>query len=116
WPFRRYDVSFELPCLSNQLTLVIQLTGLCPFMKETSEEWLRPLHIHRTKDRLKGAEERERKFRESDPDLEALLPSKEETDHLVNVYLDQFEQVHRILHIPSFRRDYAKFWLPGETR
>src|SRR5690606_32991772 len=50
WPFRRYDVSFELPCLSNQLTLVIQLTGLCPFMKETSEEWLRPLHIHRTKD------------------------------------------------------------------
>ncbi|KAL2116481.1 hypothetical protein VTJ04DRAFT_8649 [Mycothermus thermophilus] len=93
-----------------------ELTGLCPFMKETSEEWLRPLHIHRTKDRLKGAEERERKFRESDPDLEALLPSKEETDHLVNVYLDQFEQVHRILHIPSFRRDYAKFWLPGETR
>ncbi|KAK4102004.1 hypothetical protein N658DRAFT_515694 [Parathielavia hyrcaniae] len=87
-----------------------ELSGLCPFMKETSEEWLRPLHIHRTKDRLKGAEERERKFREPDPALEALLPSKEETDSLVNIYLDQFEQVHRIVHIPSFRRDYAKFW------
>jgi uncharacterized membrane protein YgcG len=85
-------------------------------MKETSEEWLRPLHIHRTKDRRKGAEERERKFREPDLALEALLPSKEETDSLVNIYLDQFEQVHRIVHIPSFRRDYAKFWLPSETR
>ncbi|KAL2157752.1 hypothetical protein VTH06DRAFT_5020 [Thermothelomyces fergusii] len=93
-----------------------ELTGLCPFMKETSEEWLRPLHIHRNKDRRKDAEERERKFRAADPALEALLPSKEETDHLVNIYLNQFEQVHRIVHIPSFRRDYAKFWLPSETR
>ena len=93
-----------------------QLTGLCPFMKETSEEWLRPLHIHSTKDRRKGAEERERRFREPDLALEALLPSKEETDNLVSIYLNQFEQVHRIVHIPSFRRDYAKFWLPTETR
>ncbi|EAQ86867.1 hypothetical protein CHGG_08120 [Chaetomium globosum CBS 148.51] len=93
-----------------------ELTGLCPFMKETSEEWLRPLHIHRTKDRRKGAEERERKFREPDLSLESLLPPKEETDSLVNIYLDQFEQVHRIVHIPAFRRDYAKFWLPSETR
>ncbi|KAK4140803.1 uncharacterized protein C8A04DRAFT_31674 [Dichotomopilus funicola] len=93
-----------------------ELTGLCPFMKETSEEWLRPLHIHRTKDRRKGAEDRERRFREPDLSLESLLPPKEETDHLVKIYLDQFEQVHRIVHIPSFRRDYAKFWLPSETR
>ncbi|KAK3903876.1 multidrug resistance regulator 1 [Staphylotrichum tortipilum] len=93
-----------------------ELTGLCPFMKETSEEWLRPLHIHRTKDRRKGAEDRERRFREPDLALESLLPSKEETDNLVNIYLDQFEQVHRIVHIPSFRRDYAKFWLPSEPR
>ncbi|KAK3304098.1 uncharacterized protein B0T15DRAFT_230268 [Chaetomium strumarium] len=93
-----------------------ELTGLCPFMKETSEEWLRPLFIHKPKDRLRGAEERERKFRAPDPTLESLLPPQEETDTLVNIYLDQFEQVHRIVHIPSFRRDYAKFWLPGETR
>ncbi|KAL2145213.1 hypothetical protein VTI28DRAFT_7722 [Corynascus sepedonium] len=93
-----------------------ELTGLCPFMKETSKEWLRPLHIHRNKDRHKDAEVRERKFREPDPALESLLPSKEETDNLVTIYLNQFEQVHRIVHIPSFRRDYAKFWLPSETR
>ena len=95
---------------------VAQLTGLCPFMKETSKEWLRPLHIHQTKDRHKDAELRDRKFREPDLALESLLPSREETDNLVNIYLDQFEQVHRIVHIPSFRRDYAKFWLPSEPR
>lgn len=93
-----------------------QLTGLTPFMKETSEEWLRPLNINRNKDRRKDAQEREKRFREPDSELEALLPSKEQTDHFVSVYLDQFEQVHRIVHIPTFRRDYAKFWDPSETR
>ncbi|KAK0662550.1 hypothetical protein QBC41DRAFT_235018, partial [Cercophora samala] len=93
-----------------------ELTGLCPFMKETSEEWLRPHQISRHKDRHKRAEDRDRKFREPDLALEALLPSKEDADHMVSIYLDQFEQIHRIVHIPSFRRDYAKFWDPNETR
>ena len=94
-----------------------QLTGLCPFMKETSDEWLRPLHIQTNKkDRHKRAEEREIKFHQPDLELEALLPSQEKTDSLVSIYLDQFEQIHRIVHIPSFRREYAKFWDPNETR
>lgn len=86
-------------------------------MKETAEEWLRPLHIHANrKDRTRDKAERERKFQMPDLELEALLPSKEETDTLVSVYLDQFEQVHRIVHVPSFKREYAKFWEPGQTR
>jgi len=86
-------------------------------MKETAEEWLRPLHIHSNKkDRTKDKAEREKKFQMPDLELEALLPPKEETDMLVSVYLDQFEQVHRIVHVPSFRREYAKFWGPGQTR
>lgn len=94
-----------------------ELGGLCPFMKETSEEWLRPLHIHHdNKDRQKRAEDREKKFHEPDLTLEALLPSREETDSLVSIYLDQFEQIHRIVHIPTFRREYSKFWNPAETR
>ncbi|KAK5662875.1 hypothetical protein OQA88_6286 [Cercophora sp. LCS_1] len=94
-----------------------ELGGLWPFMKETSEEWLRPLHIqHDKKDRQKRAEEREKKFREPDANLEALLPSREETDALVTTYLDQFEQIHRIVHIPSFRKEYANFWDSAEPR
>lgn len=94
-----------------------QLTGLSPFMKETAEEWLKPLHVAaRTKDKSGRKAELQAKYLSADHKLEALLPSKMETDILVAVYLDQFEQLHRIIHIPSFRREYAKFWVPTELR
>ncbi|KAK3683976.1 fungal-specific transcription factor domain-containing protein [Podospora appendiculata] len=100
----------------NAFLAFSELTGLCPFMQETSAEWLRPLHIHNNKDRSKLADQRQARFEEPDPVLESLLPSREETDSLVSIYLDQFEQVHRIVHVPSFRREYAKFWDPAEKR
>lgn len=93
-----------------------ELAGLCHFMKETSEEFFRPFTIPNTKDRRQRAEEREIKFHAPEPSLESLLPSKEKTDSLVSIYLDQFEQIHRIVHIPTFRRDYDKFWDPAHTR
>ncbi len=94
-----------------------ELTGLCPFMKETAEEWLRPLYVHhhQSKDRLKRRLEREARFSQPDAELESLLPERAEMDVLINIYLDQFEQVHRIVHIPSFRRDYAAFCTPGQV-
>ncbi len=86
-------------------------------MKETAEEWLKPHHhMHHAKDRIKGKREREEGFAMPNLQLEALLPSKEETDSLVAVYLDQFEQIHRIVHVPSFRQEYAKFWDPAVPR
>lgn len=99
----------------NNRTSFRDLVGIDPFMRQTAEEWLRPLNIQR-KDRKKRAEEREKQFRESDPELEALLPSKDETDALVAVYLEQFEQVHRIVHIPTFKKEYETFWDPAETK
>lgn len=89
------------------------------FMRETGEEWLRPLLSASStinKDRSLDKRKRDEKFLMPDAELEALLPSKEETDAGVSLYLEQFEQVHRIVHIPSFRREYAKFWDPKETR
>ncbi|KAG6360430.1 hypothetical protein INS49_011490 [Diaporthe citri] len=94
-----------------------QLTGLSPFMKETAEEWLKPLHVAaRTKDRDQRKVAREAKFKAADLELEQLLPSKMETDMLTSLYLDQFEQLHRVVHIPSFRRQYERFWIPTEVR
>ncbi|EAA27628.3 hypothetical protein GE21DRAFT_2839 [Neurospora crassa] len=93
-----------------------ELAGLCHFMKETSEEFFRPFTIPNTKDRQQRTEEREIRFHQADESLESLLPSKERTDSLVTIYLDQFEQIHRIVHIPTFRRDYDKFWDPAQTR
>lgn len=93
-----------------------ELTGLSPFMKETADELLRSVKLHSRKDRKRRTEIRERLALEPDPYLESLLPTKEESDALVTVYLDTFEQLHRIVHIPTFRREYAKYWDPPETR
>ena len=97
----------------NASMAFVELNGLCPFMKETADEWLRPVMSKDRKDRKRRREERDHLFAQPDPELEAMLPSRETADALVSVYLDQFEQVHRIVHIPTFKREYAQFWEPG---
>jgi hypothetical protein len=97
----------------NASMAFVELTGLCPFMRETADEWLRPVILHDRKDRKRRQEERDTLFEQQDLDLEALLPTKEEADALISVYLDQFEQIHRIVHVPTFRKEYAEFWNPG---
>lgn len=39
-----------------------------------------------------------------------VLPSRELADELVDAYLRTVETVYRVLHIPSFRRDYEDLW------
>ncbi|KAL3952520.1 hypothetical protein ACCO45_012463 [Purpureocillium lilacinum] len=46
----------------------------------------------------------------------AELPAKEVADELIDCYLRTSERVYRVVHIPSFRRDYDGLWTPGETR
>ncbi|KAI1268841.1 hypothetical protein F5Y18DRAFT_169298 [Xylariaceae sp. FL1019] len=47
-------------------------------------------------------------------------PSREVSDHMVAIYFQCFESVHRILHEPTFMKDYHEFWegpdkfAPGE--
>ncbi|KAL7799754.1 hypothetical protein V8C37DRAFT_365349 [Trichoderma ceciliae] len=100
----------------NASMAFVELTGLCPFMRETADEWLRPVILHDRKDRKRRQEERETVFEQSDPDLEALLPMKDEADALISVYLEQFEQIHRIVHVPTFRKEYTDFWKPGSKQ
>ncbi|KAK6211196.1 fungal specific transcription factor [Colletotrichum tabaci] len=38
------------------------------------------------------------------------MPSRELADALVDIYLRTFESVHRIVHIPTFRADYERYW------
>lgn len=38
------------------------------------------------------------------------LPSKEVCDTLLDCYLGSFERVYRVLHVPSFKKDYEAFW------
>ena len=39
-----------------------------------------------------------------------LVPQRETSDQLVQLYLRTFESVHRVLHIPSFQQEYNEYW------
>ncbi|KAJ1325173.1 proline utilization trans-activator [Microdochium nivale] len=99
----------------NSWDSIIELNGLQKFMRATADQWLRPLNIQK-KDRNKRRDDRVKRFTEPDLDLETLLPSKDETDSLIAIYLDQFEQIYRIVHVPTFKKQYASFWDPARTR
>ncbi|KAK0120177.1 hypothetical protein ONS95_011583 [Cadophora gregata] len=45
------------------------------------------------------------------PPVIAGLPSKDVSDELIDCYLNTSENLYRILHVPSFRRDYEAFWI-----
>jgi hypothetical protein len=38
------------------------------------------------------------------------VPPKQLADQLVEAYLRTYESIHRVLHIPSFRLEYARYW------
>lgn len=42
--------------------------------------------------------------------LRDFIPPKETADRLVQLYLRTFESVLRVLHVPTFQRDYAQYW------
>ncbi|KAE8452705.1 hypothetical protein EG329_013964 [Mollisiaceae sp. DMI_Dod_QoI] len=43
----------------------------------------------------------------------AILPTKDVADELVECYIRTTETIYRILHIPTFRRDYEALWESG---
>lgn len=45
-----------------------------------------------------------------DPDLLGLLPPRATADRLWRTYIDNFESYYRILHVPTFEREYRDFW------
>jgi len=95
-----------------------QIPQLYPFITETVDEWLKPAGVNpkRSKSAL-GAAKRATTYRREDVSpLEALLPPKDDTDALVTLYLDHFEYLHRIVHIPTFQREYASSWTAQHRR
>ncbi|OGE56308.1 hypothetical protein PENARI_c003G02725 [Penicillium arizonense] len=43
------------------------------------------------------------------------LPTRDVCDTLVDCYLRTVERIYRVVHIPTFRKEYAKIW-PSETQ
>ena len=53
----------------------------------------------------------------NDRTLASLLPQRKVVDQLVQIYMDNFETTHRILHVPSFWEEYDHLWIvPQEAR
>jgi hypothetical protein len=44
------------------------------------------------------------------PNFKDYVPPRELSDKLVNLYLRTFESTYRILHIPTFQKEYAEYW------
>ncbi|KAI1489842.1 hypothetical protein F5X96DRAFT_670272 [Biscogniauxia mediterranea] len=55
------------------------------------------------------------RLQEPMPHLVETLPAKTICDQAVDCYLRTFEPIFRILHVPSFKRDYEEYWLHPEV-
>jgi hypothetical protein len=93
-----------------------QIPQLFPFIKETADGYLKPLGVHLKKKKPGRNVWKINALSQEESPLESLLPPKDDTDLLVSFYLNHFEQLHRFVHVPTFKREYAKFWVPGRTR
>lgn len=83
--------------------MVIQHPGLAQFQREIKGE--------------KVKAEVEFFQQKSGEDLLHLVPSKEVTDSLVEIYIECFESTYRVLHLPSWLEEYLRFWeYPHEAR
>lgn len=56
------------------------------------------------------SQEHQRAFRDQAFKLDEMVPSRTIADRLLQLYLDTFETTHRILHVPSFLKQYADYW------
>jgi hypothetical protein len=56
------------------------------------------------------SQEHQRAFREQAFKLDVMVPSRTVADRLLQLYLDTFETTFRILHVPSFLKQYADYW------
>ncbi|KAK0650412.1 Transcription factor lepE [Lasiodiplodia hormozganensis] len=102
---------------SNITSVVItHFPGLRSFMQATFKQY--PA-LMQGRPEIKAIRERWKKHKLlSTPtvDLEALLPPKDNVDHLVRHYFDTLETTHRILHVPNFWDEYAHFWTEPSRR
>ncbi|THW56006.1 hypothetical protein D6D25_03263 [Aureobasidium pullulans] len=87
----------------------VEIPELYPFISASVEVWLKPAGVHLKKYNVTSPPE-------NLSSLDLLLPSQDDTDILVKFYLDHCELLHRVIHVPTFAREYAKLWVPNERR
>ncbi|THC93032.1 hypothetical protein EYZ11_007486 [Aspergillus tanneri] len=59
-------------------------------------------------------QDHQRAYREKAFTMEKMIPDRRVADELLNLYLSTFETTYRILHVPTFRKQYEMFWSSSE--
>ena len=93
-------------------SLIAYIPELNGFTRETFERFPALLRIRQD---MKTLEDRTEyagsKYQSTtDADLKAMLPSKPKADELIQLYIDNFDGIYHILHLPSFRLEYDTLW------
>ncbi|KAH0379840.1 hypothetical protein KCU92_g7927, partial [Aureobasidium melanogenum] len=86
-----------------------EITQFVPFITEVTDEWLRPAGVKLKKQKTLIS-------KDENLTLDALLPPQGDADQLVAFYLDNYEHLHRIVHVPTFKKQYHDFWLSDQPR
>ena len=100
---------------SNPISTADYFPGLRDFMKSAVESHPRVASVEKDLKgiiaRHKRAKRAERNEYHNDTELFALLPEKSATDRYITVYFATLETTYRVLHQPTFCRDYENLWL-----
>ena len=97
---------------SHPASILTQFNALSTFVKNIMDHL--PIigdikdSIERFKKERKGCQEEDASYDQAH--LLALIPERTTTDRLIKQYVDTFETTFRVLHIPSFMRQYESFW------
>ena len=93
-------------------SLIAYIPELASFTKEVFENFpaLRRIRqeMHALEDRTEYAGSNPQYTKDSD--LSAALPSKLETDGLVQLYFDNYHTIYHFIHMPTFRQEYNGMW------
>jgi hypothetical protein len=97
-------------------SIVTHIPGLSSFARETFEKFP---SLNQIGQQLQQKETERIQMslgstRSTDTSLKSLLPARDETDRLVGMYLESFEYIYHVLHVPSFQNEYEQLWLDVE--
>lgn len=82
-------------------------------MKGTADEWFEPRGVSLRKGKVNIETSATHVMART---LEDLLPPKDDTDTIISFYLNHVEQLHRIIHMPTFKKEYLFLWEPERPR
>ncbi|EKV11590.1 C6 transcription factor, putative [Penicillium digitatum PHI26] len=116
WNFRGKKNKTRYFGRSHYTTTISFFKDICTFMHrghcrgEGKDKEYTDMKKFKTELWSRETQDHQREFREQAYKLEEIVPQRNVADHLLRLYLDTFEMTYRILHTPTFLRQYADYW------